>query len=112
MDKNATEDETQKMIPFVIFCSTGCVAEKFKNNKNLIINDFLFSNNIIYKAFFDSEIITKKIIGISTKYLEIKPSKVSSNYFDKNFGGKFFSLNDAKLIGFLRDKINTENCNT
>ena len=111
--KNTIEDETQKNDTFCdLFAGTGCVAEKFRNNKNLIINDFLFSNNIIYKAFFDSRNYNKKkIIGISTKYLEIKPSKVSSNYFDKNFGGKFFSLNDAKLIGFIREQIDTENCN-
>ncbi len=112
--KNTIEDETQKNDTFCdLFAGTGCVAEKFKNNKSLIINDFLFSNNIIYKAFFDSRNYNKKkIIEISTKYLEIKPSKVSSNYFDKNFGGKFFSFNDAKLIGFIRDKIDTEDCNT
>ena len=52
--KNTIEDETQKNDTFCdLFAGTGCVAEKFRNNKNLIINDFLFSNNIIYKAFFD-----------------------------------------------------------
>ena len=47
----------------------------------------------------------KKLIEISKRYLELKKSKITSNYFDKNFGGKFFSSNDAKIIGFLRDKI-------
>ena len=72
--KNTIEDETQKNDTFCdLFAGTGCVAEKFKNNKSLIINDFLFSNNIIYKAFFDSKNFNKKkIIEISTKYLEIK----------------------------------------
>ena len=112
--KNTIEDETEKNHTFCdLFAGTGCVADKFTDKKNLIVNDFLFSNNIIYKAFFSSKNFNKKkIIEISKKYLEIKSSKVSSNYFDKNFGGKFFSLNDAKSIGFIRDKIDTENCNT
>ena len=44
--------------------------------------------------------------------MELDANKVPSNYFDKNFGGKFFSLNDAKFIGFIRDKISNENCTT
>ena len=35
-----------------LFAGTGCVAERFIDKKKLIINDLLFSNNIIYKAFF------------------------------------------------------------
>ena len=112
--KNTIEDETQQNVTFCdLFAGTGCVTEKFTDKKNLIINDFLFSNNIIYKAFFNSKNFNKKkIIEISKRYLELDANKVPSNYFDKNFGGKFFSLNDAKLIGFIRDKISNENCTT
>ena len=111
--KNTIEDQTQKTDTFCdLFAGTGCVAEKFTDKKNLIINDFLYSNNIIYKAFFDSKNYNeKKLIEISKRYLEFKISKIPNNYFDKNFGGKFFSINDAKIIGFIRDEINTENCN-
>ena len=112
--KNTIEDETQQNVTFCdLFAGTGCVTEKFTDKKNLIINDFLFSNNIIYKAFFNSKNFNKKkIIEISKRYLELNANKVPSNYFDKNFGGKFFSLNDAKFIGFIRDKISNENCTT
>ncbi len=112
--KNTIEDETQQNVTFCdLFAGTGCVTEKFTDKKNLIINDFLFSNNIIYKAFFNSKNFNKKkIIEISKRYLELDANKVPSNYFDKNFGGKFFSLNDAKFIGFIRDKISNENCTT
>ena len=112
--KNTIEDETQQNDTFCdLFAGTGCVTEKFTDKKNLIINDFLFSNNIIYKAFFNSKNFNKKkIIEISKRYLELNANKVPSNYFDKNFGGKFFSLNDAKFIGFIRDKISNENCTT
>ena len=111
--KNTIEDQTQKSDTFCdLFAGTGCVAEKFTDKKNLIINDFLYSNNIIYKAFFDSKNFNeKRLIEISKKYLDLKVNKISSNYFDKNFGEKFFSKNDAKIIGFIRDEINNENCN-
>ena len=111
--KNTIEDQTQKSDTFCdLFAGTGCVAEQFTDKKNLIINDFLYSNNIIYKAFFDSKNYNKKkLIEISKRYLEFKTNKIPNNYFDKNFGGKFFSINDAKIIGFIRDEINTENCN-
>ena len=108
--KNTIEDEAKKNDSFCdLFAGTGCVAEKFTDKKKLIINDLLFSNNIIYKAFFDSKNFNqKKIIEISKKYKALNLKKIPSNYFDINFGGKFFSLNDAKLIGFLRDKIDNE----
>ena len=111
--KNTIEDVAKKNDSFCdLFAGTGCVAEKFTDKKRLIINDLLFSNNIIYKAFFDSKNFNKKkIIEISKKYKALNLKQIPSNYFDKNFGGKFFSLNDAKLIGFLRDKIDNENCN-
>ena len=111
--KNTIEDETGKNDTFCdLFAGTGCVSEKFTDKKHLIINDLLFSNQIIYKAFFKSKNFNqKKIIEISKKYSQINFNKISSNYFDKHFGGKFFSQNDAKLIGFIRNMIDSENCN-
>ena len=38
-----------------IFAGTAIISKKAaKKYSKLIINDFLYSNNIIYKAFFDS----------------------------------------------------------
>ena len=52
--KSTVEEQTQKSDTFCdLFAGTGCVAEKFTDKKKLIINDFLYSNNIIYKAFFE-----------------------------------------------------------
>ncbi len=112
--KDTIDDETHKNDTFCdLFAGTGCVAEKFIDKNNLIINDLLFSNNIIYRAFFDTKNFNKKkITEISKEYTKLNLKKIPSNYFDKNFGGKFFSLNDSKLIGFLRNKIDNENCNS
>jgi len=38
-----------------IFAGTGVVAERFlKTQKKIILNDFLYSNKVIYEAFFNS----------------------------------------------------------
>jgi adenine-specific DNA-methyltransferase len=94
-----------------LFAGTGCVVEKFVDKKNLIINDFLYSNNLIYKAFFMSKNFDeKKLISLTDKYLNLIKTNIPNNYFSKNFGGKFFSINDAKKIGFIREQIDKENC--
>lgn len=51
---NIIESETQDVHSFCdIFAGTGSVANRaFSLYDRVIVNDFLFSNNIIYKAFF------------------------------------------------------------
>lgn len=96
-----------------LFAGTGCVVEKFIDKKTLILNDFLYSNNIIYRAFYASNNFDeKKVISIFKKYTDLIEKKIPNNYFNENFGGKFFSNNDAKKIGFIREQINQENCKT
>ena len=91
---------------FDIFAGTACISANYTNIDKLIINDFLFSNNIIHKAFFDSKKYNlKKLESIKSKFNAIRFSKISDNYFSKNFGGKYFSFNDSKLIGKIREDI-------
>ena len=90
-----------------IFAGTGIIAsvatEQFKK---VILNDFLFSNNIIYQAFFNDELYNQeKINNIIRNYNNINPEDLDENYFSKNFGGKYFSKNSAKIIGFIRENI-------
>ena len=93
-----------------LFAGTGCVAEKFIDRKSLILNDFLYSNNVIYKAFFKSvNLDEKRIISIYEKIQKSLEKKLPNNYFNYNFGKKFFSNNDAKKIGFIREQIESEN---
>ena len=70
------------------------------------MNDFLFSNEIIYKAFLGSGEYNIEVIEKYKKQFQtINPSKLKDNYFSENFGGKYFSYNDAKLIGEIREEI-------
>lgn len=90
-----------------IFAGTGIMAaEASKYYKKIIINDFLYSNYIIYYAFFSNDDWdVKKINRYIKKYNQIVINNIEDNYFSINFGGKYFSRNSAKIIGFIREDI-------
>ena len=92
---------------FDIFAGTGVVTNYLIDlYKTYYINDFLYSNEIIYKGFFENkkyDII--KLNDISLKYQNIDSKKLNDNYMSKNFGNKFFSNEDAKIIGYIREDI-------
>jgi site-specific DNA-methyltransferase (adenine-specific) len=90
-----------------IFSGTGSVSKEALNYYDeIIINDFLFSNNVIYKAFFGKEDYDKqKLRKIALDINNKKFEDLKENYFDKNFGNKYFGKRDARKIGFIRDEI-------
>ena len=90
-----------------IFAGTGVVASvASKHFDEIILNDFLHSNYAIYKAFFDKgNYNADKIISIIKDYNNINGEDLDENYFSINFGGKYFSKNSAKIIGFIRENI-------
>jgi len=88
-----------------IFAGTGVVGDRFnKKNVKVISNDILTSNYFPLKTFLgttevNSEEIAKKIAllnDLNTNY---------DNYFSENFGNTFFTLENAKKIGAIREKI-------
>jgi len=90
-----------------IFAGTGVVASvASKHFDEIILNDFLHSNYAIYKAFFDKgSYNADKIISIIKDYNNINGEDLDENYFSVNFGGKYFSKNSARIIGFIRENI-------
>jgi adenine-specific DNA-methyltransferase len=89
-----------------IFAGTGVVAERF-NEKNIkvIVNDFLSSNFIPLKAFLGTSKIDLEEIEHKINLLnELKAT--DDNYFSKNFGNTYFTLENARKIGAIREKIN------
>lgn len=92
---------------FDVFAGTGVVSEHMSKHYNsVIMNDFLFSNEIIYKAFFgEGEFSIDVIEKYKEQFQKINPNKIKDNYFSENFGEKYFSNNDAKLIGKIREDI-------
>ena len=90
-----------------IFAGTGAVgaiASKYFNK--IILNDFLHSNYIIYKAFFEKGRWNQnKIKSIIDSYNSINAGNLTENYFSKNFGKRYFSKSSSKVIGFIRQNI-------
>lgn len=93
---------------FDVFAGTGSVTNYELNNyKTFYINDFLYSNEVIYKGFFSEEKYSQNTINsYFDKYNNLKVEKLQDNYFSINFGGKFFNDDDAKMIGYIREDLN------
>ncbi len=90
-----------------LFSGTGVIAKEAINHYDkIIINDFLYSNNIIYKAFFgDGTINHKLLIDTIDYYNSINSNYIENNYFSVNYGDKFFTKADAIKIGYIREDI-------
>ncbi len=90
-----------------IFAGTGVVsAVAARHYEKIILNDFLYSNYAIYQAFFSNEDWDKdKIDNVIKNYNNINSENLEGNYFSQHFGGKYFSLNSSKIIGFIRENI-------
>lgn len=88
-----------------IFGGTGVVANNFnEKGKKVIVNDLLVSNYYSYQTWFGyEEIDINKIRNIINR-LNNKEVK-RDNYVSKNFGGNYFTINNAKKIGYIREEI-------
>ena len=105
IDKVVRENTQDIEVVADIFGGTGSVANLFrKHGKQIIVNDILFSNYLSFLTWFGNEEVDyKKIENRIFELNEIKPTK--ENYVSHNFGDKYFSLDNAKKIGDIREKI-------
>lgn len=93
---------------FDVFAGTAIMTEKMiPYADTLIINDFLYSNEIIYKGFFHSYGVDMAKLGrIADKFNNTQENDLEQeNYCSINFGGKYFSKYDAFIIGEIREEI-------
>jgi adenine-specific DNA-methyltransferase len=90
-----------------MFAGTGIISSvASKSFQEVIVNDFLYSNNVIYNGFFGKGNWNKnKIKDIIRAYTKIPNKKIRDTFFSKNYGGKYFGIEDAKKIGYIRDDI-------
>ncbi|MBF0518145.1 MAG: DNA adenine methylase [Nitrospirae bacterium] len=87
-----------------IFAGTGVVGERFnKPEIRVISNDFLYSNYVCLRAFLGTSInvrdIAEKIHYLNNLQVE------QDNYFSEHFGNTYFSLENARKIGAIREEI-------
>lgn len=87
-----------------IFAGTGVVGERFnKPNIKVISNDLLFSNYACLKAFLGT---CSSLGNIEAKISNLNSLKADKdNYFSENFGNTYFSLENARKIGLIREEI-------
>ena len=105
------ETEAQDVHTFCdIFAGTGTIAKQALQRFNkVIINDFLFSNNVIYKAFFaQGEFDLQKLKAIADEYNNLNINDIQPNYFSDNYGGKFYTYEVAKVVGHIRQDIENQ----
>ena len=88
-----------------VFAGTGVVGSLFlKNGKEVYFNDYLKSNYYSYKAFYEpTKADIKNLEKIINNYNGIEINE--ENYFSENFSDTYFSSNDCKKIGYIRDDI-------
>jgi adenine-specific DNA-methyltransferase len=90
-----------------IFAGTGVVAYEFASKGYpVIVNDILYSNYVSYKAWFSNEKVNfDKLNNILDKFNSLSYDNIEENYFSRIYGDKYYSVNDAKKIGFIREEI-------
>jgi adenine-specific DNA-methyltransferase len=90
---------------FDIFGGTGVVGDKFNSKEvKIISNDLLNTNYVCLKAFLESKQDIKEGISKKIGYLN-SLEVITDNYFSENFGNTFFTIENARKIGFIREEI-------
>lgn len=94
-----------------LFGGTGIVGDFFNNQKTKVyVNDLLKSNYLSYLAWFGNDKIDKKKLeNIINKYNSL--NNLKDNYFSVNFGDTYFSNNNCKRIGYIREDIENKYLN-
>ena len=88
-----------------IFAGTGVVGKRF-NEKDIkiISNDLLFSNYFPLKAFIGSTQINLDVLKEKIDLLNNLETD-QNNYFSVHYGNTYFTLENARKIGAIREKI-------
>lgn len=87
-----------------LFAGTGAVAYGFARNKTVITNDILYSNFICNYAWLSPEAYRKEVV--SQIIADYNSAVIrSSNYMSRNFADTYFSKQDCRKIGFIREDI-------
>lgn len=89
---------------FDIFAGTGVVADSFnEREKKIIANDFLYHNFVALKCWLETKRYNKKHIEDIINHLNALRGR--RGYITKNFGNKFFILENAKKLDAIRKEI-------
>jgi len=105
---NLIDNNTHDVHSFCdIFAGTGVVAHRaLQTYERVVVNDFLHSNNIMYRAFFSpTEWDEDKVQSIIADFNSVNPEMIRENYFSINYGDKYFFHDTAKIVGYIRGRL-------
>lgn len=89
-----------------LFAGTGVVGANFNHKATIYFNDILYSNYMSYIAFFSENYIDlDKIKKIIQQYNLLDSNSLEDNYMSDNFSDTYFSYENCKKIGFIREDI-------
>jgi adenine-specific DNA-methyltransferase len=89
---------------FDVFAGTGVVGYHFaKLGIPIAASDLLLHNYFGLQTFMEPASLNIESLG--EKLLHLQTLKGKKNYFSEHFGNNYFSLDNAKLIGSVREEI-------
>lgn len=90
-----------------LFAGTGAIGRKaLEYYPEVIFNDFLCSNVVSYNAFFaDGELEKERVQDFIREMNNVDASSLYDNYCSHYYGNKYFGMEAAKKIGYIRDEI-------
>lgn len=92
-----------------LFSGTGSVADIFRTKgKKVIVNDILRSNYMSYLTWFGSSQVDYEKIKQCINDLNAIEA-IEDNYVSTHFGDKYFSMENARKIGAMRERIEEYN---
>ena len=88
-----------------IFAGTGVVGNEFNHSDvRIISNELLYSNYVSLRAWLSPERFDRTKIAEYVYMLNnIRP--VKENYVSHYFGGRYFTIENARKVGAIREKI-------
>lgn len=104
--KEVVQKECEDVHSFLdLFSGTGVVGESFNETDiSVIFNDNLVSNYLSYVAWFGSQIVDHFLIeSILEEYNNLADAE--DNYVSDNFSDTYFSKENSRKIGFIREDI-------
>lgn len=91
---------------FDVFAGTGVVGYHFMDRMRVVMNDTLHCNHLAHVAFLSGERVDLQALrDIIAAYNALSPKRLEDNYMSVNFADTYFSRDDCRLIGHVREDI-------
>lgn len=87
-----------------IFAGTGVVAYHFSDKMKVMTAEILYSNYLSHLAFMGKTKISKKKLSMLLDEFNTA-SVTEDNYMSETFGNTYFSIEDCRKIGYIREHI-------